>query len=479
MNFEDQYLQARTRRHFFRDCGIGVGKMALASMLARDGFAAGTNVTAGALKSLHHPARIDHVIYLFQCGGPSQLELFDYKPELTKYHQKPAPEALMKGKRFAFMDTFSKEPPKLLGQTRQFKQHGKSGKWLSELLPHLGGVADDLTFFQGVATDNFNHGPAKLFMNTGSVRTGRPSIGAWVTYGIGTQSQDLPGFVVMQSGPRGPRSGAALWASGFLPTSYQGVPFRSTGDPILDLSNPAGVSADQQRQTIDVLRDLNSMQLQHTGDPEISTRISQYEMAFKMQSSGPELIDFSKESKETLDMYGVKPGEASFASNCLLARRLVERGTRFVQLYHADWDHHDDLTKPLANVAGEIDRPTAALIKDLKQRGLLDRTLVIWSGEFGRTPMGEVREAGKIGRNHHIDAYTMFMAGGGLKPGTSVGATDDLGFNPAEAPIHVHDIQATILHLLGIDHTKLTFKSQGRDFRLTDVAGNVVKTALA
>ena len=476
MNFEDRYDQARTRRHFFRDCGIGVGKMALASMLARDGFAAGTN---NSMKALHHPAKIDHVIYLFQCGGPSQLELFDYKPELTKYHQKTAPEELLKGKRFAFMDTFSKEPPKLLGQTRQFKQHGQSGKWLSELLPHLGGVADDLTFFQGVATDNFNHGPAKLFMNTGSVRTGRPSIGSWVTYGIGTQSQDLPGFVVLQSGPRGPRSGAALWASGFLPTSYQGVPFRSTGDPILDLSNPAGVNEEQQRQTIDVLRDLNSMQLEHTGDTEIGTRISQYEMAFKMQTSGPELIDFSKESKATLDMYGAKQGQASFANNCLLARRLVERGTRFVQLYHADWDHHDDLTKPLDTVAREIDQPTAALITDLKQRGLLDRTLVIWSGEFGRTPMGEVREKGKVGRNHHIDAYTLFMAGGGLKPGTSVGATDELGFNPADAPIHVHDIQATLLHLFGIDHTKLTFRFQGRDFRLTDVHGHVVKQALA
>jgi hypothetical protein len=475
MNFEDPFLQARTRRHFFRDCGIGVGKMALASMLARDGFAAGTN----SLKTLHHPAKIDHVIYLFQCGGPSQLELFDYKPELTKYHQKVAPESLMKGKRFAFMDTFVKEPPKLLGQTRQFKQFGKSGKWMSELLPHISGVVDDLTFFQGVATENFNHGPAKLFMNTGSVRTGRPSIGAWVTYGIGTQSEDLPGFVVLQSGPRGPRGGAALWASGFIPTSYQGVPFRSTGDPILDLSNPAGVSVEQQRQTIDVLRDLNGTHLKDTGDPEISTRISQYEMAFKMQSSGPELIDFSKESKATLDMYGAKPGQASFANNCLLARRLVERGTRFVQLYHADWDHHDDLTKPLADVTREIDQPTAALITDLKQRGLLDRTLVIWSGEFGRTPMGEVREKGKIGRNHHIDAYTLFMAGGGLKPGTSVGATDDLGFSPAEAPIHVHDVQATILHLFGIDHTKLTFRFQGRDFRLTDVSGNVVKQALA
>ena len=412
MNLEERFLQARTRRHFFRDCGIGVGKMALASMLARDGFAA---ASTNGMKTLHHPARIDHVIYLFQCGGPSQLELFDYKPELTKYHQKVAPASMLEGKRFAFMDTFVKEPPKLLGQVRKFAQHGKSGKWMSESLPHLSGIVDDLTFFQGVATDNFNHGPAKLFMNTGSVRTGRPSMGSWVTYGIGTQSQDLPGFVVLQSGPRGPRGGAALWASGFIPTSFQGVPFRSSGDPILDLSSPAGVSSDQQRQAIDVLRDLNSMQLEHTGDAEISTRISQYEMAFKMQSSGPELIDFSKESKETLESYGAKAGESSFANNCLLARRLVERGVRFVQLYHADWDHHHDLTTPFDEVTKEIDRPTAALIKDLKQRGLLDRTLVVWSGEFGRTPMGEVRDAGKVGRNHHIDAYTLFMAGGGLK----------------------------------------------------------------
>ncbi len=479
MNPEQRYLQARTRRHFFRDCGMGVGKMALASMIARDGFASGTPVSRGQMKEFHLPPKVDHVIYLFQCGGPSNLELFDYKPELTKFHQKGVPESLMKGKRFAFMDTFAKDPPKLLGQTRKFTQHGKSGKYLSELLPHIGSVADDLTFFEGVATDNFNHGPAKLFLNTGSVRTGRPSIGAWVTYGIGTQSKDLPGFVVLQSGPRGPRSGAALWASGFLPTAYQGVPFRSTGDPILNLSNPAGTNSDQQRQTIDVLRDLNEMRFKDTGDAEISTRISQYEMAFKMQTSGPELIDFNKESKETLEMYGAKPGEASFANNCLLARRLVERGVRFVQLYHADWDHHNDLTKPLDDVTKEIDRPTAALIKDLKQRGLLDRTLVIWSGEFGRTPMGEVRDAGKVGRNHHIDAYTLFMAGGGLKPGITVGGTDELGFSPTGDPMHIHDVQATIMQLLGIEHTKLTFRFQGRDFRLTDIHGHAIKQALA
>jgi len=412
-------------------------------------------------------------------GGPSQLELFDYKPELQKWDAKPTPDCYLKGKRFAFMDTFSKETPKLLGTRREFKQYGKSGHWFSELLPQMGSVADDFAIVHGVSTENFNHGPAKLFTNTGSVRPGRPSIGSWVSYGIGSDSKDLPGFVVLQSGPRGPRGGAALWSSGFLPTSYQGVPFRSTGDPILDLSNPRGVDAAEQRQTLDAIADLNRMQLGVSGDPEISTRIDAYEMAYQMQTSGPELIDLSKESKETLDMYGAEPGKGSFAGNCLLARRLVERGVRFVQLYHTDWDHHQDITKPLEGVTREVDQPTAALIRDLKQRGLLDRTLVIWGGEFGRTPMGEVREKGKIGRNHHIDAYSILMAGGGVQAGHVIGATDELGFSPAGEKIEVFDIQATILHLLGLDHTKLTFRSQGRDFRLTDVGGHVIKPPLS
>ena len=377
------------------------------------------------------------------------------------------------------MDTFSKEKPKLLGTRREFKQYGKSGHWISELLPNIGSVADDIAVVHGVSTENFNHGPAKLFINTGSVRPGRPSMGSWISYGIGTDSKDLPGFVVLQSGPRGPRGGAALWSAGFLPSSYQGVPFRSTGDPILDLSNPRGVDATEQRQTLDTIADLNRMQLGASGDPEISTRIDAYEMAYQMQTSGPELIDLSKESKETLEMYGAEPGKGSYAGNCLLARRLVERGVRFVQLYHTDWDHHQDLTKPLEEVTKEIDKPTAALIRDLKQRGLLDRTLVIWGGEFGRTPMGEVREKGKIGRNHHIDAYSVFMAGGGVKAGHVVGATDELGFSPLEERIEVFDLQATILHQLGIDHTKLTYRFQGRDFRLTDVKGNVIKPLLA
>jgi hypothetical protein len=465
----ERFLQTRTRRHFFRDCGVGVGKIALASLFGGSAFA----------KKPHFAPKVDRVIYLFMAGGPSQLELFDYKPELQKWDAKPTPDSYLKGKRFAFMDTFSKETPKLLGTRREFKQYGESGMWVSDLLPHIGTVADDLAVIHGISTENFNHGPAKLFTNTGSVRPGRPSIGSWVTYGIGSESKDLPGFVVLQSGPRGPRSGAALWASGFLETSYQGVPFRSGGDPILDLSSPRGVDSSEQRQTLDTIRDLNNMQFAESGDAEIKTRIDAYEMAYRMQTSGPELIDFGQESKATLDMYGAEPGKASYANNCLLARRLVERGVRFVQLYHTDWDHHQDLTKPLEEVTREVDQPTAALIRDLKQRGLLERTLVIWGGEFGRTPMGEVREKGKIGRNHHIDAYSIFMAGGGIKPGQIVGGTDELGFSPAGAKIEVFDVQATMLHLLGIDHTKLTYRSQGRDFRLTDVGGHLIKPLLS
>jgi len=467
MTYDDRYLRLKTRRQIFRDCGVGAGKIALASMLAGGAKA--------AVRQPHFPPRIDHVIFLSMAGAPSQFELFDYKPALEKWHQQPTPDSFLKGKRFAFMDSFTKEVPKILGPTRKFQQYGKSGMWFSELFPNIGSIADDLTLVRGISTENFNHGPAKLFTNTGSVRVGRPSIGAWVTYGIGTESDDLPGFVVLQSGPRGPRSGAALWSSGFLPTSYQGVPFRSAGDPILNLSTPKGIDAHEQRATLDLIGDINRLELAESGDPEIQTRISQYEMAYRMQTSGPELIDFSKESKATLDMYGVEPGKSSYANNCLLARRLVERGVRFVQLYHSDWDHHQDLGDPLTAVTKEVDKPTAALITDLKQRGLLDRTLVIWGGEFGRTPMGEVREKGKVGRNHHIDAYTLMMAGGGCPGGVIVGETDEFGFSPVGDHKTVHDVQATLLHKLGLDHEKLTYKFMGRNFRLTDVSGHVIK----
>jgi hypothetical protein len=481
MTNEELQLQFETRRHFFSRCGVGVGKLALLSLLSDGKIFAAPDAVADPMKAKpgHFPAKAKNVIYLFMAGAPSQFELYDYKPSLQKYHNQPVPDELMKGKRFAFMDTFAKDKPKLLGTSRKFKQYGQSGAWVSELLPNIGGISDDITFLKGMSTENFNHGPAKCFVNTGSTRFGRPSMGSWITYGIGSESADLPGFVVLQSGPRGPRGGAALWSSGFLPTAYQGVPFRSGGDPILDLSRPKGVSAESQLDTIQTVRDLNLAQLTESGDPEITTRVASYEMAYRMQSSGPELIDFSKESKETIDMYGAEPGKASFANNCLLARRLIERGVRFVQLYHTDWDHHADLGQPLDQVTREVDRPSAALVRDLKQRGLLDHTLVVWGGEFGRTPMGEVRDSGKAGRNHHIDAYTMWLAGGGIKPGLTIGETDEFGFSPIGDRMDPHDLHATMLHLLGLEHTKLTFKFQGRDFRLTDVAGHVLTKVLA
>src|SRR6185312_6147329 len=409
-------------------------------------------------------------------GGPSQLELFDYKPRLQAYTGRPIPDSFIQGRRFAFMDTFTRDHPKLLGTTRQFARHGESGAWISELMPHLAGVVDDLTFIKSAATDVFNHAPAKLFANTGTVQFGRPSMGSWITYGIGSESSSLPGFVVLQSGPRGPRGGSVLWSSGFLPSAYQGVPLRSGGDPILNLATPPGISRDGQRRTIETITALNRDHLGVTSDPEIATRINAYEVAFRMQTSAPELIDLASETPETLKLYGVEPGQPGFASNCLLARRLVERGVRFVQLYHTEWDHHGNpgqtLTKDLDQVCREIDRPCAALIRDLKARGLLDSTLVVWGGEFGRTPMGEVRES--VGRNHHIDSMTYWMAGGGTKPGITFGETDEFGFAPISDRVHVHDLQATILHLLGLEHTRLTYRFQGRDFRLTDVGGQVV-----
>jgi hypothetical protein len=478
----DNPLLLRTRRHFFHDCAVGVGSIVLAALLNEGRTTAQEPELVNPLapKKGHHPARAKNVIYLFMAGGPSQLELFDYKSKLIELHGQPIPEEIIKGKRFAFMDTFAKERPKLLGTRRQFAQHGRRGTWISECLSHLAGVVDDLAIVRSLATNVFNHAPAKIFINTGAPQAGRPSMGAWVTYGIGSEARDLPGFVVLQSGPRGPRGGAPMWGSGFLPTTFQGVPFRSGGEPILNLTRPAGITASDQRAVLDTLKELNSARLADTGDPEIATRISSYEMAYRMQTSAPELIDLTREDKKLLEMYGAEPGKPSFANNCLLARRLVERGVRFVQLYHTDWDHHgsggENLTTGLDRVCREVDRPCAALIKDLKQRGLLDETLVIWGGEFGRTPMGEVRDT--VGRNHHIEAFTMWLAGGGIKPG-DVGVTDELGYAAAEDRVHVHDLQATVLHLLGLDHTKLTFRFQGRDFRLTDVHGEVVKKLLA
>ncbi len=466
-------LLHQTRRHFFSRCGVGVGSMALGSLIARD-----ATLTS---KKAHFPAKAKNIIFLFMAGGPSQLDMFVHKPELQKRNGQPIPESFTKGKRFAFMDSSHRSD--LLASRYTFKQHGQAGVWVNDLLPHTASMVDDLAFVHTCKTDLFNHAPAKFYMNTGSGLFGRPSMGAWVTYGLGSECDDLPGFVVLQSGPRGPRGGAVLWSSGVLPTTYQGVPLRNSGDPIVNLSTPKEISAAQQRQVVDAVRELNLKRLVETGDQEISTRINAYEMAYRMQTSAPELMDIEGESKATLSLYGIKDTkETTFARNCLLARRLVERGVRFVQLYDTNWDHHggptENLEKHLPLKCADIDQPCAALVKDLKQRGLLDDTIVIWSGEFGRTPMGEVRES--TGRNHHIDAFTMWFAGGGFKPGIQYGETDEFGFGAVENPAHVHDIHATLLHQLGIDHEKLTFRSQGLDFRLTGVdPARVVKDILA
>jgi hypothetical protein len=465
------------RRHFFQQCRVGVGAMALGSLLNADRAHSEENTDPLTARPPHFPPRAKNVIFLFMAGGPSQLELFTPKPKLQELDGQVIPESFVANKRFAFI----KGDAKLQGTKRKFAQHGESGQTISGCLPHLAEVADDICTLRAMKTDVFNHGPAKFFMNTGSPLFGRPSMGAWVTYGIGSESRDLPGFVVLQSGPRGPRGGSPNWGSGFLPTSYQGVPLRSTGAPILNLANPDGISREDQRRFIESVNDFNRLRLAETGDGEIATRIAAYEMAFRMQASAPELMDLSGESQQTLDLYGAKAGQPSFAMNCLLARRLVERGVRFVQLYHTDWDHHGnkgtELGESLDKICGETDQGAAALVKDLKQRGLLNDTLVVWGGEFGRTPQGEPREM--VGRDHHIEAFTMWLAGGGTKPGLSLGQSDEIGYYGTEDIVHVHDLHATILHLLGLDHLKLTYRFQGRDFRLTDVSGNVVHKMLA
>lgn len=424
----------------------------------------------------HFEPKAKAVICLFMAGGPSQLELFDPKPTLNQLSGQVTPDSFTKGKRFAFL----KPNAKLLGSKEKFQKYGECGMDLSGLLPHHRDIVDDVCWLRGMKTDVFNHGPAKGFLNSGSPQFGRPSMGSWVSYGLGSESKDMPAFIVLQSGPRGPRGGAALWSSGFLPTRHQGVPFLKGNTPILDLAAPAGRSHTDESKFYHTVNSLNEIRQNQTGDPEIATRIAAYEMAFRMQTTAPELVDISHESQLTLKRYGVEPGQPSFAMNCLLARRMVESGVRFVQLYHTDWDHHGgalDLDSTLTKICREVDQPTSALIQDLKLRGLLDSTLVIWGGEFGRTPMGESRET--IGRDHHIDAYTMWMAGAGVKPGCIYGKSDEIGYNVVEGQVHVHDLQATILHQLGLDHKRLTYRYQGRDFRLTDVHGNVIHDILA
>ena len=478
MNPQDHQLRDITRRHFFNRCGLGVGSLALQQMLAGESQASVKIDPANPMASRrpHHTAKAKRVICLFMAGGPSQIDLFDHKPLLEKYSGQKPPESLMSGKRFAFL----KGNETLLASPRKFGTYGQCGMTLSDLFPHHRKIVDDVCWMKGVTTDVFNHGPAKLFMNTGFQAPGRASMGSWVTYGLGSEAQDLPGFVVLQSGPRGPRAGAQLWSSGFLPTSFQGVPLRGSGDPILNLNSPAGMTRERERRFYDVVGALNRARLDVTGDPEILTRLNAYETAYQMQTSAPALMDLSAESKATLELYGCDPEKPSYARNCLLARRLIEKGVRFVQLYHTNWDSHggpgENLNSDFEKVCRDVDQASAALIIDLKQRGLLDDTLVIWGGEFGRTPMGEVRAT--LGRDHHIDAFTMWMAGGGVKNGI-YGATDDLGFGPVEGKIHVHDLHATMLHLLGFDHERLNFRVQGLDMRLTGIAGNLVPGIMA
>ena len=465
------------RRWFLQDCSVGLGAIAAASLMAAEGRAGGVHEDvrpAGPLapRQPHFAPKAKRVIYMFQAGAPSHLELFDPKPELTRRNGQLPPAELLQGYRAAFINPKSA----LLGPKFSYVKHGQCGMELSEVLPHTGAIADDLCLIRSMQTDAVNHAPAQIMMNTGSQQFGRPGIGAWTLYGLGSESQDLPGFVVLTSA-KGTSGGASNYGCGFLPTMYGGIPFRSKGDPVLYLSNPPGIDTETQRASLDALQQLNQLALQSAGDPEIAARVQSYEMAFRLQTSAPELMDIGSESKETLQRYGISdPNEANFARNCLLARRLAERGVRFVQLFHEVWDQHGNLTGGVRKNAEDTDRPSAALVQDLKERGLLQDTLIVWGGEFGRTPMVQ---GGSDGRDHHNRCYSLWLAGGGIRGGTVWGATDELGFNVAENPVHVHDLNATLLHLLGLDHTRLTWRFQGRDYRLTDVHRKVVDGILA
>jgi uncharacterized protein DUF1501 len=473
MTFE-QLQRIRSRRGFLDSCLGGVGAAALGHLMSVEGR---TAENPFAPKPPHFPGKAKNVIFMFMAGAPSQMDLYDPKPELTKWHGKPLPESMTKDLKLAFI----KPSAKVMASPRNFVKCGQSGTEISEWLPNIGSVADDICLVRSMQSDAFNHHPGQSLLMTGSPLGGRPTLGAWTTYGLGSESQDLPGFVVLSSG-RGTSGGASNWSNGFMPSHYQGVVFRSSGDPILYLSNPPGVSEKLQRMSLDALRDLNQSQQRTTGDEEIASRINSYELAYRMQTSGPDLIDFSGESKSTLNMYGVNDETTrQYGTNCLLARRLVERGVRFVMLAHASWDDHAELNKKLKQNCDRTDKPAAALIKDLKQRGMLEDTLVIWGGEFGRTPMAEMRrpsDTDKAGRDHHPNGYSLWLAGGGIKGGQVIGATDELGLTITQDKVHIHDLQATILHCLGFDHTKLTYRHMGRDFRLTDVSGNVVREML-
>lgn len=471
-HFHTNYAN-ESRREFLKTGGVGIGALGLGSVLNPNLFA--SNPTTS--KQPHFQPRAKHIIYLHMVGAPSQLDLFSHKPELVKRNGQKCPDHMFKGKQLAFI----REHPLLLGTRFKFPQHGQGGLHLCEHLPKLGAVADDLCLVQSIRTEHFNHAPAQLFQHTGFGRFGRPGIGSWISYGLGTDNQDLPSYVVMITGSVA-GAGNSLWGSGFLPTMHQGVEFRSSGDPVLFLSNPKGIGRGDRRELIDGINFLNKQSLADIGDPEIATRIEQYELAFRMQASVPELMDTSKESKDTHAMYGTAPGKASFANNCLLARRLVERGVRFVQLFDQGWDHHSGVFSNIPKKTKQIDQPVSALIKDLKQRGLLNDTLIVLGGEFGRTPMLQGKSnagAGKnVGRDHHKEGFSMMLAGGGVKGGITFGDTDELGYQAVDNPVHLHDLNATILHLLGLDHEQLTYKYQGRDFRLTDVHGHVMDRIL-
>lgn len=472
-----------SRRHFLYESAVGLGAFALGSLTGCNMSPSKSSLADIVLDPMaprppHFPGRAKRVIYLHMAGAPSQFELFDYKPELAKLNNQPCPPSLLEGKRFAFI----RGTPKLLGPQANFKQRGQSGNYVSDYLPHFAQLADEVSFLKGVYTDQFNHAPAQLFVHTGSPRLGRPSIGSWATYGLGSENNNLPGFVVLTSGGKTPDAGKSVWGSGFLPSVYQGVQCRSEGDPVLFLSDPDGIDRDLKKKTIDAINDVNKQHFKEYNDPETLTRIAQYEMAFRMQVSVPEVMNINNEPDYIHQLYGTTPGQASFANNCLLARKLVEKDVRFVQLFDWGWDTHGTSSDGaidigLRNKCREIDRAMSALLLDLKQRGLLEETLVVWGGEFGRTPMQENRENKNnpfLGRDHHVEAFTMWMAGGGIKKGISWGETDEIGYYPINGKVSVHDVQATILNQLGFDHERLTYQFQGRPFRLTDVSGKVI-----
>jgi hypothetical protein len=482
----DDILKNISRRHFLQESAMGLGAFAFGSMIGgckpKDVLST-TAVDPMFPKTSHFFGKAKRVIFLHMAGAPSQLELFDFKPELQKLNNKLCPPSLLEGKRFAFI----RGTPKMLGPQANFKQRGQSGSYVSDHLPHFASMADEVSFLKGVFTDQFNHAPAQLFVHTGSPRLGRPSIGSWTTYGLGSENQNLPGFVVLTSGGKTPDAGKSVWGSGFLPSVYQGVQCRSEGEPVLFLNDPHGVSRDLKKKTIDAINSINQEHFKEVGDPETLTRMAQYEMAFRMQISVPEVMDINNEPEYIQQLYGTTPGKSSFANNCLLARKLVEQGVRFVQLFDWGWDSHgtdENLAIDIGfrNKCREIDRPMSALLLDLKQRGLLDETLVVWAGEFGRTPMQENRENKEmpfLGRDHHVEAFTIWMAGGGIKKGMSWGETDEIGYYPINGKVSVHDVQATILNQMGLDHERLTYQFQGRPFRLTDVAGKVIQEIIA